>query len=304
MLLCLCLALLGLLAAGSEIDLSMLSDTRFLLAALALQLFASWLFILAWKSIVQLQDDVHCSFAECTAHIGVTLLGKYLPGKVWGLLGRSYLLTGRGLAAGSAWNLLLADQYLTFYTGITLGLAALLAFYNPNLAMIAVVAACLALPLSLHFYDRIIAIASRLLRALTRNSSLTPQAEKSLFNYHYFYRVFALYCAHWLTTAAVLYILFFPAMADAPFNGFMIITAAIPLAMLLGFIAVWAPGGIGVREGTIVAILSLQFPVDLALTIALCYRIICVAIDLAIGSFAVFYLLRKSPELLAQERVS
>jgi len=93
-------------------------------------------------------------------------------------------------------------------------------------------------------------------------------------------------------------LLFYPQLSADPVTGFMIITAAIPLAMLLGFLAVWAPGGIGVREGTIIAVLALHFPVDFAISIAIYYRMICVVIDLSIGAFATFYLLKAVPSLI------
>lgn len=298
LLLCLCVAALGLLGIRNDIDLIPFGDTHLLLLALVTQIIASLLFIHAWQSVTQLQTAVKCSFAECAAHIGVTLLGKYLPGKIWGLLGRSYLLTRRGLSTGLALNLLLADQYVTFYTGILLGISALIAFYHPWLGFGAVLAGGLIFPVSLHYYDQIMRIAARLLRALTRKISQDQQVENSPPLFRFFYRAFLAYSAHWLLTAAVLGILFYPAIANSPVAAFTIIIAAIPLAMLLGFIAVWAPGGIGVREGTIVAILALQFPVDFALTIAIYYRIICVAIDLVLGAFATLYLLKISPHLL------
>ncbi len=298
LLLCLCFAILALPGIRDEIALAPLENNRWLASALATQVFASLLFIYAWKSILRLQSRVDCSFAECSAHIGVTLLGKYLPGKIWGLLGRSYLLTRRGLSPGVAMNLLLADQYVTFYTGFLLGIAALIAFYQPVLAIVCLILFACVYPLSLRYFDRIADFASRMLRSLASKTEQRPTTDFSLLNYRYFYIAFAAYCAHWLLTATVLGLLFYPQLSADPVTGFMIITAAIPLAMLLGFLAVWAPGGIGVREGTIVAILALYFPVDFAISIAIYYRMICVVIDLSIGAFATFYLLKTVPYLI------
>lgn len=303
LLLCLCLAILVLPGIRNEIALAPLEDSRWLSGAIATQVFASLLFIFAWQSILRLQSQVNCSFAECSAHIGVTLLGKYLPGKVWGLLGRSYLLTRRGLSSGMAMNLLLADQFVTFYTGTLLGIAALITFYQPSLAILFIICFGCAFPLSLRFLDRIMDIASSFLRAIANKTGHSQITDFSLLNYRYFYIAFAAYCAHWLMTAAVLGFLFYPQLSDDPVTGFTIIAAAIPLAMLLGFLAVWAPGGIGVREGTIVAILALHFPVDFAISIAIYYRMLCVAIDLSIGAFATFYLLKTVPLLLIDETV-
>ncbi|MEX2130853.1 MAG: lysylphosphatidylglycerol synthase domain-containing protein [Pseudohongiellaceae bacterium] len=305
LLLCFCIALLVLSGAGSELDLTPLPDPRLILPAIMLQIMASLLFIFAWKTLLGLQRELQFSFAECSAHIGVTLLGKYLPGKIWGLLGRSYLLTQRGMSSGLALNLLLADQFVTFYTGIMIGVVALLALYSPALSILLAALACLAFPLSLRYYDRIMQIGSRLLNFLTRKISPYQGSNNTAMEPRIFYSTFVVYTAHWLFTSLVLCLLFSPSFGPSFTGdivpGIIVITAAIPLAMLLGFVAIWAPGGIGVREGTIVAILALQFPLELALTIAIYYRIICIAIDLVIGAFAVFYLAKKAPWLLAQE---
>ena len=299
--LCLCLALPALLRSVWQLDFGILRNNSLLLPALGLQLLASLLFVQAWKGLTALYPDYRYSFAECAAHIGVTLLGKYLPGKIWGLLGRSWLLGKRDLPAPRALNLLLVDQYITFFTGIMLGAAALLALYQPVGAVAVLLLGTVGFPVSLLFYDRVIGVVTRLLGRFTNRLSPDAAPDSQVQDLRVCIVAFVVYLMHWLATSLVLYLLFNTAFADQQFAGFLVLTAAIPLAMLAGFVAVWAPGGIGIREGAIVGIIALQFPVELGVTVALVYRIICVMIDLVLGGFATVYLTRVAPELISAE---
>jgi hypothetical protein len=78
--------------------------------------------------------------------------------------------------------------------------------------------------------------------------------------------------------------------AGASLEGWLVYLAALPAAILLGFAAIWAPSGIGVREGAIMLVLMLEVGAEHALAIALFYRAWCVMIDLAFGIFTLTFL--------------
>lgn len=298
LLICLCLAGLVLLNTSAQLDFGFINNNPLLLPAILLQLLASGLFILAWKVLLSSHREVRFGFAECAGHIGVTLLGKYLPGKIWGLLGRTYLLSKRSLSNSEAVSLLLADQFVTFYTGIAIGVVALLALFSWQAAVAAGMLVALSLLPVSRYYSNIVAWLlshfSFVLRRLGKDIDISVLTiDRQTFSLS-----FLVYSAHWLCTAAVLCLLFYPLISADLTANVMVISAAIPLAMLSGFLAVWAPGGIGVREGVIVAILALRLPLDLAATIAISYRLICIVIDLSIGAFALLYFSRNAPTLL------
>ena len=301
LLICVCLAALVFVSSSSEINLATLLANPLLIPAVILQIIASGLFVAAWKVLLEVQSKSRFTFRECTAQIGVTLLGKYLPGKIWGLLGRSYLLTRRQLSGGDAMCLLITDQFITFYTGIMIGVVALLAYYSPALAVAIALIGVATVPAVSRHYDHIIGWLLAHGTALIRKLSPNFEAGVICIQPRQFMLSFICYILHWLSTAAVLCLLFYPAIsADAWLNCSLII-AAIPLAMMSGFLAIWAPGGIGVREAVIVAILALQLPLELAATIAISYRLICILIDLVIGGFAFLYYSRNAPTSLRED---
>lgn len=304
LLICVCLAALVFVSSSNEINLAIILANPLLIPALILQIIASALFVTAWKVLLGMQSKAVFTFRECTAQIGVTLLGKYLPGKIWGLLGRSYLLTRRQLSGSDAMSLLITDQFITFYTGIMIGVVALLAYYSPALAVAIALLAVATVPAASKHYDHIIGWLLAHGTALIRKLSPDFDAGVICINRRQFMLSFLCYILHWLSTAAVLCLLFYPAISAELWLNCSLLVAAIPLAMMSGFLAIWAPGGIGVREAVMIAILTLQLPLELAATIAISYRLICILIDLVIGGFAFLYYARNTPTSQREDQIS
>jgi len=304
LLICVCLAALVFVSSSNDISLAIILANPLLAPAVILQIIASGLFVTAWKVLLGVQSKAVFTFRECTAQIGVTLLGKYLPGKIWGLLGRSYLLTQRRLSGSDAMSLLITDQFITFYTGIMIGVVALLAYYSPALAVFTALLGMATVAATSKHYDRI--IGWLLAHGTTFIRKLAPKLEAGTLCIHQrqFMLSFLSYTLHWLSTAGVLCLLFYPAISADLWLNCSLIVAAIPLAMMSGFLAIWAPGGIGVREAVIVGILALQLPLELAATIAITYRLICILIDLVIGGFAFIYYSRNAPTSPHEDRIN
>ncbi len=309
----LCLALLTALRQSEQSQLSALLNNPLWIPAVLLQIITTLLFIAAWQTILRFGAAQHYSFFESSAHIGVTLLGKYLPGKIWGLLGRSYLLVQRGESRGTTVNLLIADQFLTFYSGIGIAGTLLLAYWDWRAALPGFV---LLLPLTtwvLHSYSYLsrqltTRLSKRLQQTLSVSDTSAPQTgledSKPMIpgdlTGQQLLRCLLVYCAHWISNAAVLIILFFPLLQEQLLSNSLLILAAIPAAMLTGFVALWAPGGIVVRESVIIALLVLNLPLETATAIAITYRLLCVCNDLATGVAAWWFFSRRMPGILSK----
>ncbi|PCJ24452.1 MAG: hypothetical protein COA96_09395 [SAR86 cluster bacterium] len=302
LLISLCLAFLFLLNTYSTLNVSFLLNNSFLVPAILLQVLASLLFIFAWKALLSSQAKTHFSFAQCTAHIGITLLGKYLPGKIWGLLGRTYLLNIKGLTKSEAASLLLADQFITFLTGIAIGVVALAAFFSVEIAIFLAAATVVTIAIVGYYYASIMSYLLSYLGTWLKKISKSFELHDVNIKRHSFYLSASLYLLHWLCTATVVILLFHPLLSDNLWLNSTLIMAAIPLAMLSGFLALWAPGGIGVREAVIVAVLMLSLPLELSMTIAVTYRIICILIDLSLGAYTLIYYSITEPDILKSKQ--
>lgn len=297
-LVCLCLAGFVFVQSFSDFDFSILLKNSLIIPALALQIVASLLFVLAWKTLLATQSASQFGFGQCAAQIGVTLLGKYLPGKIWGLLGRTYLLNTKGLTKSEAVSLLLADQFITFYTGIMIGLVALCVYFSIELAIGLSILSLLAIPIIGNYYNKIISWLTKHLSRWLNKISDSATLQQTVISQKVFVGCSVVYLLHWLATATVLILLFYPLISQQLLTDGSLFIAAVPLAMLAGFLAIWAPGGIGVREAVIVGILLLSLPLDAAVAVALSYRLICILIDLSFGAFTLGFYSLTTPELL------
>ncbi|MCG8415341.1 MAG: flippase-like domain-containing protein [Pseudomonadales bacterium] len=295
---CLGLVAVTLLERAGQFDISSVVNSPWLIHAAALQGIAIYLFILAWHLLLGTQKKHGFKLSESAAHIGVTLLGKYIPGKIWGLLGRAYLMTTREVTAETAAQLLLLDQFLTFYTGLTVGAIALVSVIQLELGLLALFVAAIISPVVARFNVTVITWMMNSLGNLISKWRYTLNLRKDAITELALMKAMGVYFIHWIAIGIVLFLLYYPALETQPTINCLLIVAAIPLAMLSGFVALWAPGGIGVREAVIVAILSLNLNLELALSIAITYRFICVLNDLLTGTFALYYY-NKHPALLA-----
>ncbi|MFN3162165.1 MAG: lysylphosphatidylglycerol synthase domain-containing protein [Pseudohongiellaceae bacterium] len=334
---CLCLAMLALLQSLGNLRLSELVLSAWVLPALALHLLSLALFILAWQLLLKGHSGLAFRYPECLAHVGVTLTGKYLPGKIWGLLGRSYLLNRRGLSHCQL-HLLVVDQFLTFYSGIiVIGIAGLITV-SPLAAALAALAVAALSPWLLGTYPRLSGWLGRLAarrqqaagaganiganesanknadersaedaevqsvantQELKLQASIDTSGEPAL-QTDKLVRVTVVYILHWIGLGLALALLFYPALAsDSFWLNSLLLVIAVPAGMLSGFLALWAPGGIGVREAVMVSILSINTSIELAAAIAIVYRLLCIGNDLLTGLFALQYFARKDPQLFS-----
>lgn len=296
----LCLAGVILVESINEISFSFLLDNPLLLVAVVMQIMVGLALVNAWKSLLDSQTGSPLLFSECSAQIGITLLGKYLPGKVWGLIGRNFLLTQRGVSQSNALGLLLVDQILIFTSSAFIGLAALIAFYSAAASILYIFAFGLLLGLLGKNLAAVINWALRKAKFLFARLVTSNEPMQLTIEPGYLLRSFSAYSLYWVLGALVLCLLFYPLIESDLRGGITIIVAAVPLAMLLGFVAIWAPGGIGVREGVLIAILGIQMPLDQAAIIAICFRLVCILFDLALGGFSLAYYTRNDPALLQQ----
>lgn len=283
---CLLVAILTAIERSTQFNFSDLYSSEWLALAVLLQIVTLFLFVFAWFVLLNGQRAVSFSMLEVSAHIGVTLLGKYLPGKVWGLLGRGYLLTQRGMSSASATHFLVVDQFLTFYSGIAVGVFSLLAFVNLYFATIAMVSILIFTPVILNQHPKILSGIKSIAKRLTNKFDENEITNEQQLNTSLLTKVFGIYVLHWLGASLVMYILFLSQLETDLITNLLLMLAAIPLGMLGGFLALWAPGGIGVREGLIILILALNLEWDVAASIAITYRMICVLNDLVMGAIA------------------
>jgi glycosyltransferase 2 family protein len=200
-------------------------------------------------------------------------LGKYVPGGAWQYVGRAALAARLGLP------LRLGVGSLVLEAACSLAAAALVAAFilatSPAGAATATAIALLGLGAAL--------LAGRL-RILLRVVADVGALRSAFVRYILAWVVFG--AAFWLTAAG---------LYSVPVSQFPLYTGVFAAAWGAGFVVVFAPGGLGVREAVIVALLRGRLGESEAIVLAATSRIAFTLVDLAGGAAALAALRRTEP---------
>lgn len=190
-------------------------------------------------------------------------LGKYIPGSVWQYAGRA------ALARGEAIPLRLATVSLTVELAASVIAAALLASL---LGGVVALAATAAGALGAVGVWRLARNRSDLLRRVKSSAAIRATFETTLL---YLPIWLLLGLCFWLTARSLFHLGF-----DQ--SGFY--TGAFTVAWLAGLVAVFAPGGLGVREAVLVALLRSRTGTADAVLLAAASRALLTVVDLVAGA--------------------
>jgi glycosyltransferase 2 family protein len=206
-------------------------------------------------------------------------LSKYLPGSIWPMLAQAELGADRGIPRSrSALSVVLSYSVMTCL-GLVVGAITLpfahagsVAQYFWILLMIPVGAVALSPP-----------VLNRLLRLVLRVARQPPgQARVS---YQGLARTMAWAMGAWVANGLMIYVLVRHLSGER--QGTLLVSiAAYGLSWSIGFLAVFAPAGAGVREAVMVAVLHTQTTTAIALTVALVSRALSVVGDAVTGAAA------------------
>lgn len=265
-----------------------------LLAAAGLQALF-WVFSgFFWRSLVARFSAHTITLPQSIAQLSLLSIGKYLPGKVWGMVARGAHLTRLGVSA-SAEGVVAAtiyEQLVILHSALILsGTSLSVLFLDATLAL----ALSSALLASAFLGPRLLPLALRLYRHVSRRVSSANSAGPSppmptvnplAYNTHILG-----YSAIWLLNGlvlAALYVAFFSPLSDV--RTLALIVSANTVSITAGFLALFAPGGVGVREAVASGILVAAMPWDDAILLSILFRTWLIVVDLLLGGIFVFTL--------------
>ena len=255
-------------------------DWLFLLLALVCNLLFWLVASMAWQITIWRICEHKIKLLYSFAQIALVLVGKYIPGKVWGLAIRGKDLTRQGVSNYQAVICSQVEQLISIHAGITIGLAGWLLYEKPVywqiFITILLVIPLLGSILNNFFVGKIVQLVSRFIRSVNFS-----EHEISFSTYIV---LFVMYILEWLVIGGILYCLWMAVFLP----GFDLITttqiiSVNALAFVLGFLAVFAPGGIGVREGVLVALLTATMGLTQAIYISVLFRIWLIFTDAIAG---------------------
>lgn len=200
----------------------------------------------------------------------VANLGRYVPGKVMQLAGMAWLATREGVKPGVALGAAVIGHGTALLAASTLGLLVLIDAPQPwqslgwvGLALSALLVALTSFPVPAAYLQRL------WLRLAAKSESGADEAPVVVVR-GFGVRWISAYLVIWLLFALSFW-LFCLGIGQAA--DLFVVGPAYAAAYVAGYVALFAPAGVGIREAALVGFLLPVMPQDTALGVALAFRL-------------------------------
>jgi len=246
-----------------------------LLVSSVLIVWLSYAFLIeAWRRVVVSMGQ-HLRYGDAARICMLANLGKYLPGKVWSIAGAAILAQEAGVAPPAAVAGAVTLQALALASGVTLvGLMAPAAFgsLSPSVRALTLVLGVVAVigVAALSSRRALGAVQQAWPRATLRLEPIAPRALLAAYGVNLF-----AWCAYGLAFLCLVKGL----TPSAPIS-WPEATGVFTLSYLAGLIALFAPAGLGPREGVFVLLLTGPLGPRLAVALAVATRVLLTITEL------------------------
>ncbi len=220
---------------------------------------------LQWKVILS-GSGIKLPSSNAIVSVGLTIFGKYIPGKIWLVVGKAaYVSSMTGAPVSSISLVSLNNQFITLWVGLTLGFIGIMGIGGLHLWGWITFGFWLLLTL-LIFSPIFHSTINKLVKLVIKKEVKLPYI-----NFVNVLAILPVFFVTWLCWSAGIYFLVWGLSGEPTtlWNAF-----AFPLAGSLGIIAVISPGGLGVREGIMTGYFTLAgMDTTLAVTITVMARL-------------------------------
>ena len=236
--------------------------------------------------------DPQIDYRVCIVSRFRFILAKYIPGKFWHYIGSGAVqekYTNQSFANGT-FNAV-AFQILNNIAGFIVGGAGLVLLINPDQKTVFLPAIVLICIMAMFFFSKERKVLPGLQRFFSKKEYRLTGYKIPDCRY-----IFILLLAQWILLGCSYFLLFKSANLNLPFH----IVLLQPLANNIGMVSVFAPGGIGVREGFMVFYLNqLGLTLETASMIAILSRFWFIIVEFFAFFVGFFVEKRMQGELLS-----
>ena len=242
------------------------------------------LVVIIWRALF---TDVGymLSFREAFQILHISSLGRYVPGRVWQFSSVVYLLHKSGIPIEDAATISIISQLLTLVTGIVVSSPVLMVWLGNsgnNITLTLSIISSSALLIVVGLYPSLwIGCVNLALRLMGRQRVVLSFQSKRLWRY------VGGYAVAWIGLGLALYLLI-SSLYDVELKMLPAIAGSFAFAYIVGYVAVFAPGGLGVREGALAIALSFFLPGSIAIPIAVLSRFWFMSAELVFVGVALY----------------
>lgn len=237
--------------------------------------------LLAWIATVwSLQRifaalDYDIPFSDVYTIYFRSIAGKYLPGKLWQIAGSTYLAAKRGIPEGiSVTSFVMGQAYWILSGMVLIGCGAAVGLFKDSTGFLSTLKWTF-IPAIIGII--IVAIKPKYMEAPMNWMLQLLKREKVDIDisFRVSIKILAYYLVCW-SIFGLAFWFFVSSLTPVSFDRYLILTAVFSAAIIIGFLSLFAPGGIGVREGILILLLTYanDFQVPLPSIIALGFRLV------------------------------
>jgi len=238
----------------------------------------------AWYTAINSIADREIGFRQSVAAVNASSLTKYIPGKVWSYALQLYWLDGLGFSKALIVYVNLVNLLLSLGMSLLLGLACLL-FTHGEIPLRPVAFALVGLSLAdvaCVLFNRpilkgLFALTNRLFK---RNFAYFEVTKGLLLRLHLIQLVAA------VASGLGAYLFCFAIGYDVELERALLVVGSSLVADVVGFLAIIVPGGLGVRETLMYAMLGGKATGSLAIVMPVASRMLNMLVDVLLGAVA------------------
>lgn len=219
----------------------------------------------SWAKVLK-QGGMQVSVSDGITSAGLSVFAKYIPGKIWVIMGRAEFISKRyGISRKDLGSLSFDAQFVALWAALLLGTIGMISVNSVDLYGLSVLLLFIFLSLVIFtsLFHRFIEMA---LFRITKKEITFPRLSfrKTLKIIGWYLLNWGFWCVSFFFLATSL------VETELPFN----IAFAFGLAGSIGILAIFAPGGLGVREVILTGFLTMAgLDLPLATTIAITSRL-------------------------------
>ncbi|MDH3311352.1 MAG: flippase-like domain-containing protein [Gammaproteobacteria bacterium] len=266
-------------------------------ALVALQFLFWGILAYSWKRLLFSVGISDTPLSVCYWQQMLLLLGKYVPGKVWGVLARGGEMARRGNRFVNVAAATYLEQLLLLHSGLVTA-AMLLLFLLPVPWAVALCAvAVISIPLAAHWLGKSVQLLAHWAHKLGK---VEPTPHDLNIPAGRYLSLLAGYGSLWLVSGLIFAALFLITINEQfTFELLLALMLSNVVGIAAGFVALFAPGGIGVREGVMIGLLLPYMPVEQAMLAAIVARLWQLVTDV-LGGLLGLWLARQKRESTGQ----
>lgn len=256
---------------------------RYIVASLAIFSLRSLFNVKGWQLILRDLEE-RLSFYKCMSIYYYSQIGRYIPGKIWMIVGRIYLSEKEGISKMKTGYSLYIELTTCIIASFIVSYIAIQQYFyeflkSPYWVIGGIIILCVIL--QPRVLEKSINLGFKVFR-MEKKINIT-------FSFYTILKFVAFYIIGWLISGLGLYFLVSSLFKIENPNIF-VFSGFIAASWFIGLISIFSPGGLGVREGILVYFLSHLMPIPIAATISIFSRFLFTLIEFGFVGISYLFL--------------